>query len=172
AVRVPPLPRPEAPDADDWLSAARTALADADGDTVVVAHSLGCLTALRALAALPQGRRLSGVVLVAGFTEPLPALPELDAFIGDGVDLAAARAHADAWTVLVSSDDPIVPPAATRSLAARLGAELIEAGPVGHFMADDGVTRLPTLLPLLGEAGEAGGGWRDAGGPGTGSSTR
>jgi len=46
-----------------------------DEGTVVVAHSLGCLSVLRRLRSLTGPWRLGTLVLVAGFLEPLPALP-------------------------------------------------------------------------------------------------
>lgn len=155
--RIVALPEPEQPGAEAWLRSTSEALADADANTTVVAHSLGCLTALRAIAAMPEGKQLRGVVLVAGFLSPLPALPALDDFVSGGVELDGLSARSRAWHVVLSDDDPIVPPALSRELAERLDAGLLELSGAGHFMADDGVTSIPELLPIIaGETGETG----------------
>ncbi|MBL3687527.1 serine hydrolase family protein [Leucobacter zeae] len=107
-VRVPALPDADAPDPSAWVAAASDAIGDARDGDVVIGHSLGCATALRALADLDRHRtaargaagprdagseaadsgssevapaeRLGALVLVAGFGTALDSLPELDGF--------------------------------------------------------------------------------------------
>ena len=148
-VTVVPLPDPDDPDKTAWEDALRTALGVPDAATVVVAHSLGAVTALRVLAALPEPWELGGLVLVAGFAEPLEALPELNGFLAADVDVERVAASIGERTVLRSDTDPFVPPEASDDLARRLDARLQVHPGAGHFMADDGVTRLPALLDLL-----------------------
>jgi uncharacterized protein len=149
AVTVVPLPDPEDPDKAAWENAVSAALGMPNAATVVVAHSLGVVTALRVLAALPEPWELGGLVLVAGFTEPLEALPELDGFLAADVDVERVATSIGERTVLRSDTDPFVPPEASDDLARRLDARLQVHPGAGHFMADDGVTRLPALLDLI-----------------------
>ncbi|MDT0168672.1 alpha/beta hydrolase [Pseudarthrobacter sp. BRE9] len=149
AVTVVPLPDPDDPDKAAWENAVSAALGVPDAATVVVAHSLGVVTALRVLAALPKPWELGGLVLVAGFMEPLEALPELDGFLATDVDVEGIATRIRERTVIRSDTDPFVPPAASDDLARRLDAQLQVHPGAGHFMADDGVTRLPALLDLI-----------------------
>jgi predicted alpha/beta hydrolase family esterase len=149
AVTVVPLPDPDDPDKAAWENAVSSTLRVPDGATVVVAHSLGVVTALRVLAALPEPWELGGLVLVAGFTEPLEALPELDGFLATDVDVERVATNISARTVIRSNTDPFVPPAASDDLARRLDARLQVVQGAGHFMTEDGVTSLPALLDLI-----------------------
>jgi predicted alpha/beta hydrolase family esterase len=149
AVTVVPLPDPDDPDKAAWEEAVGAALRVPDAATVVVAHSLGVVTALRVLAALPEPWELAGLVLVAGFTEPLEALPELDGFLATDVDVERVATRIGDRTVIRSDTDPFVPPAASDDLARRLGARLQVHPGAGHFMTEDGVTSLPALLDLI-----------------------
>lgn len=149
AVTVVPLPDPDDPDKAAWENAVSAALRVPDAATVVVAHSLGVVTALRVLAALPEPWELGGLVLVAGFTEPLEALPELDGFLATDVDVERIATTIIDRTVIRSDTDPFVPPAASDDLARRLDARLQVAPGAGHFMTEDGITSLPALLDLI-----------------------
>jgi predicted alpha/beta hydrolase family esterase len=149
AVAVVPLPSPEDPHTAAWEDAVTSALGVPAATTVVVAHSLGVVTALRVLAALPEPWELGGIVLVAGFTDPLEALPELDDFLATDVDVERVAASIGVRTVIRSDTDPFVPQAASDDLARRLNARLQVYPGAGHFMAEDGVTRFPTLLDVI-----------------------
>lgn len=120
-----------------------------DEQTVIVAHSLGCLTVLRHLAALEQPWRLDALVLVAGFLQPLPALPQLDEHIGEGLSVGTVAEHVHRLTVLRSDGDGYVPEAHTDRLAAELGTAAVVVPGAGHFLADDGVTELPEALAAV-----------------------
>lgn len=148
-VDVVELPAPDAPDARSWTEAVRVALGEPDPSTWIVAHSLGGITALRALAEQSAPWRLGGLVLVSGFTGRLASLPLLDAYLADDVDAEALVDRIGARFVLRSDADAYVPIEASDALARRLDARVhIEPG-AGHFLADDGITRLPALTTLL-----------------------
>jgi predicted alpha/beta hydrolase family esterase len=144
-VAIPQLPDPHDPDPVAWLGAARDALGTPDERTVVVGHSLGCVTALHALATVPGSWRLAGLVLVAGFDVPQPAVPEVDAFTATAPDVARVAAATAHRHVVGSDDDAVVAPADTRALAERLRAtfDLVPGG--GHLRALDGFTTLPVV---------------------------
>ncbi|GLY16849.1 alpha/beta hydrolase [Kineosporia rhizophila] len=156
ATRVPALPEPQAPEAEAWLAATAAAVGPVDARTHLVAHSLGCLTLLRHLATLPADPgtwELGGLTLVAGFTGPLPALPQLDGYLADPItgdvsDEALQRiaTRTRRLRVLRSDNDALVPAEATDALAQRLGTVAQIVPQAGHFLADDGVTTLPAVL--------------------------
>lgn len=79
------------------------------------------------------------LVFVSGSVDPLPALPELDAFIGDGDgdggDFSGANQQVDRIAVIRPDDDPLVSPALTDRLATSLGvsAQVVPgAGPLSR----------------------------------------
>jgi predicted alpha/beta hydrolase family esterase len=143
---IPALPDSGAPDPAAWTAAVRADAGTPDENSIIVAHSLGCLAVLRHLRSLPSPWRLGTLVLVAGFVDPLPALPGLDAFIADGCDVQGLADRIDHLTVLRSDADPVVPPGHTDRLARLLGttAEIVPGA--GHFLASDGITSLPQAL--------------------------
>jgi serine hydrolase len=149
AVTVVPLPDPDDPEPKAWENAVSRAVGVPDAGTVVVAHSLGAITALRFLAALAEPWQLGGLVLVAGFVEPLDALPELDQYLATGVDVERLAGSIRKRTVIRSETDPFVPAAASDELARRLDARLQVHPEAGHFMAEDGVTSFPAVFDLI-----------------------
>ncbi|MBC3762199.1 RBBP9/YdeN family alpha/beta hydrolase [Quadrisphaera oryzae] len=147
--QIPALPDPMNPDPVRWEHHVRAALGTPDEQTSVVAHSLGCLTVLRCLSRLPERWRLGTLVLVAGFVERLPALPNLDAYIADGCDVTGISEHVGRVVIIRSEDDAFVPPAHSDRLAALLDAPVRVIPGAGHFLAAEGVTALPAARDAI-----------------------
>ncbi len=80
------LPTPDAPKAAAWTDAAAEAIGVPDAGTWIVAHSLGGITVLRALATLTEPWQLGGLILVSGFTGALKSLPVLDEYLSTDID--------------------------------------------------------------------------------------
>lgn len=146
---VPELPAPLAPKPDRWAKAIGEFLEQPDESTTVIGHSLGCLAVVRHLQSLRGPWRLGTLVLVSGFTETLPALPELDDFIGDGCDVSGLPTHIGRLIVIRSDNDPLVPPTHTDRLAQRLGVTARVVPGAGHFLADEGFVELPAVFDAL-----------------------
>ncbi|MFI9001663.1 RBBP9/YdeN family alpha/beta hydrolase [Streptomyces sp. NPDC053541] len=145
-VRYPQLPEPDAPRLADWLTAldehgTRPA---GDGEFVVLAHSLGVLLWLRALAAgrAPEADR---VLLVAPPSPQVTAsIPEIAGF-ADGLDLAAVRPKAP--TRLVYGDgDPYCAEGADVPYGIPLGLDLDHVPGGGHLNPDHGYGAWPDVL--------------------------
>ncbi|MET8014833.1 alpha/beta hydrolase [Streptomyces sp. NPDC005271] len=151
---IPALPNPQDPDPAQWTEAVRADLGTPDENSITVAHSLGCLTVLRYLRTLPDPWHLGTLVLVSGFVDQLPALPELNSYIGDGCDVEELSNHVGRLTIIRSDADPYVPPGHTDRLASLLGvcAEVVPGA--GHFLASDGFTSLREVLEAIACNGE------------------
>lgn len=141
---------------DDRLSrearvkALEAALTDIKGEVVIAAHSAGALMVVNW--ALAPTRRIRGALLAtpADVENPLP--PGYPAF----EDLAA-----NGWTpiprkllpfraiVAASRNDPLAQFEKVAGLAKAWGAELHDAGDVGHLNPAAGFGRWPEALPLL-----------------------
>ncbi|UZX02122.1 serine hydrolase family protein [Arthrobacter sp. CDRTa11] len=143
------LPTPDDPETAAWESAVTDTIAVPDEGTWIVAHSLGGITVLRALAALTQPWQLGGLVLVSGFTGQLASLPVLDTYLATDVDSGRVAKSIGVRVMVRSDADAFVPPGASDELARRLDAEVYVQPGAGHFLAEDGVTSLPLLLNLL-----------------------
>jgi predicted alpha/beta hydrolase family esterase len=146
---IPTLPNPLDPDPTQWADAVRRDVGTPDENSIIVAHSLGCLTVLRHLRSLTAPWHLGALVLVSGFVDHLPTLPELDTFIGDGSTTEGISNHVDRLTIIRSDADPYVPSGHTDRLADLLGTRAKVVPGAGHFLASDGVASLPEVLEAI-----------------------
>ncbi|MBP0618617.1 RBBP9/YdeN family alpha/beta hydrolase [Cupriavidus consociatus] len=118
---------------------------------LLVAHSFGCLAALRQASLDPAG--IAGALLVA------PADP--DKF---GVASLLPTYRLPFPTILVASrNDPWMPQRTAFSWGTLWGSELVDAGNLAHINADsglgdwaDGLALLGTLVQRIADASEAG----------------
>jgi len=146
-VSVPAMPDPLAPDPDAWAQTLEQTLPVMDSRTTLIGHSLGCITVLRHLQRV--GTTIGAYVLVSGFDRALPGLPELEAFTAAPIDHGRLRAQAPQRASIMSDNDTIVDPAASRDLATHLQTEIREIRGGGHFLDREGFTQLSPLLDLL-----------------------
>ncbi|RFA17150.1 hypothetical protein B7R22_01040 [Subtercola boreus] len=116
---------------------------------MVIGHSLGSITAVKALAGLSRGGaggwQLAGLVLVSGFDAPLANLPDLDGFTARTVDYAPIIQSTRSRRMILSDDDEIVAPAFSRDLAEALEADVTVVPGGGHFRTADGYTSFPEV---------------------------
>ena len=143
------LPDSNHPQLDSWLDAVQSAIGAVDEQTVIVAHSLGCITTLQYLNRLASAPNLGGLVLVAGFAEALTGLPELKEFTQTPLNWPHLQALAPQRLVVLSEDDAVVPAAATERLSVALQAPLLCLSQRGHFMSQDGCDTLPEVAAWL-----------------------
>ncbi|RFA07912.1 hypothetical protein B7R54_00795 [Subtercola boreus] len=152
-VFTPALPDSAEPQLHAWLASARDAIGTPDDGLVVIGHSLGSITALKALAALlgpaPGPARLGGLVLVSGFDRRLANLPGIDGFTVATVDYAPIIRCTRSRRMIVSDDDEIVAPALSHDLAAALDAEVTVVPGAGHFCQEDGYTSFPEVARVV-----------------------
>lgn len=160
-VALPALPNPDDPRLGAWLDALAAAFPpEAFGpETLVVGHSLGCVTALRYLLRVDPPRPVAGVLLAAGFWQPLSAassaglgeddVRRIDGFVGTSLDFERLRRLARAFVVVSAEDDPIVPHELSRNLATSLGARFVSLPHGGHLMEEDGLTEFPLAYDEL-----------------------
>lgn len=123
----------EAPQCAEWVATLEQAVAAAGEQTVLVAHSLGCL--LVAHWAVQTSRRIAGALLVAP-PDPLGAeFPD----VARGFAPLPLRALGFRSTVVASSDDPYGSPAFARGCAEAWGSRHVGIGACGHINAASGL---------------------------------
>ena len=124
AVRIAPASWDD-PDLADWVAAVEAAVTTPD--TILVAHSLGCLAAAAWLAGNPG--RVRGALLVAPPDRFGPAFPP----VAPSFRSAKPAPLGVPALVVASDNDPFCSLATARALAAGWGADLAEAGSLGHI---------------------------------------
>ncbi|QPE05525.1 alpha/beta hydrolase [Microbacterium schleiferi] len=133
------------PDFEAWDRAVGAAVQAAGEPVVLVAHSLGCLTALAFAAHSPE--RVRGVFLVA------PPDPDAPSFPTEVLSFGAATATLDPPpipTVAVTSPtDPYCPADRSPDICKRWGARQIDIGDAGHINVLSGHGPWPEGLDLL-----------------------
>ncbi|MEG8105535.1 MULTISPECIES: RBBP9/YdeN family alpha/beta hydrolase [Actinomyces] len=168
-VEVPQLPHPETQEASSWASTIAERIGtspDGLAGLAIVTHSLGGLTALRAIERViacgspmnGDGRHLAAFIAVTPFAQQLPPTgeAELDHFLVtglngflDGASPGELRPFLGPTTVIHSDNDPLVPQAASWRFATEISADIVTVPGAGHFLASDGVTSLPQVVTSL-----------------------
>ncbi|MEF9884226.1 RBBP9/YdeN family alpha/beta hydrolase [Streptomyces sp. P9-A4] len=141
-VRYPQLPGPDAPVLADWLAALEEyGKRPAEGEFVVLAHSLSVLLWLRAGERRPDADR---VLLVAPPSPPVTAsIPPIAAF-ADGLDLAE-RGLGTARLVYADGD-PYCPEGADLHYGLPLGLDMDHVPGGKHLNPDSGYGDWASLL--------------------------
>jgi uncharacterized protein len=151
-VVVADMPAPDSPTIRDWVPSVLATLGRDGAElhrTVVVGHSVGCQAVLRALAELPDGERVAGVLCVAGWLWTDDPWETLKPWIDTPFDEARSRlAAGDRIVVMLSDDDPHTTDwrASTSAWRARLGAAVVLVPGARHFNDERSPIVLQTLL--------------------------
>jgi len=137
-----PTMRCQPPQMDVWVPQLAEVVGTPDENTYLIGHSAGCITILRYLEGLPEGQKVGGVVLVAGFTDPL-GFEELKNYFTTPLDWPKIRSKAGGFIAIHSDNDKYVPLRHGDVFKAQLGAEVVMLKSRGHFAGSDGTTELP-----------------------------
>lgn len=140
------LPTPFNPRQAEWDGAVDDQIKATDGITLI-AHSLGCITALRFVER--HDIKNVNLLLVGAFDQGLPAYPELDAFMQPQPDYSRITPKINNATVITAKDDPIAPYQDSVHVATKIKAKLIVQPTGGHFLTSDGFTKFPLVLKEL-----------------------
>lgn len=148
-VTVPAMPNTNAPKLDEWLPYLVKTVGTPDQYTYLVGHSLGCPTILRYLESLENDIKVGGALLVAGFAEPLPHLPELDSFTSGSWNDEKVRSGTAKLAILNSDDDESVPFFNAKNVRDRFNAKLVTVHNAGHINEKAGFKEAPFVLEEL-----------------------
>lgn len=133
----------ERPLLDSWIMAIERAMTVIGADTVLAAHSLGCL-AVAHWAAFSSLKPL-GALLVS------PPDPKAPAFPKEAQGFSPIPQHPLGFETIVvaSSNDSYVTLEHARCCARAWGSRLLEVGPAGHLGDSDGLGAWPAGRALL-----------------------
>lgn len=125
------------PDLNGWMQAILATVDQVGDNTILIAHSFGCLAAIRALHR--AGHKARGAILVA------PADP-----IKFHLDPATISAPLAIRTIVVGSEnDPWMRCQAAQEMADALGANFLNLGRAGHINVESGYGPWPGVLKLI-----------------------
>lgn len=147
-VVAPTLPNTNNPKLHEWLQSLTQVSGEVDEATYIIGHALGCITTLRFLENLSEGKSIGGAVLVAGFDNPLNH-KELDNFFESPINWGKARSKSKEFVTIHSEDDPVVPADNGLRYKSYLGGKRILVNGYGHFAEKYGITALPLVLQEL-----------------------
>ena len=138
------------PDFATWRQNLEAQVHPLNEQTIIVAHSLGCLSVLDYLSEALNGRLIKAIFMVAGFNEKLTALPELNQFVQQAkLNDALLRFRIQQRYSLFSCNDPFVPAPLSIRFGQLLNAQMIEVKKAGHFIQSDGLSEFPQLWEKL-----------------------
>ncbi|NNG75577.1 serine hydrolase family protein [Acinetobacter sp. ANC 4277] len=144
------LPDANAPNFQIWQQALQMQMPKLDPESIIVAHSLGCLASLHFLTQELSQTQIKGLILVAGFKDKLTALPELDGFIRQAkLDMAILQKQIVTRFLLFSCNDPYVSPPKAVLLGHFINAQMQEVKHAGHFMRSDGFNEFKQVWDVL-----------------------
>ncbi|CAE6700497.1 RBBP9/YdeN family alpha/beta hydrolase [Paraburkholderia haematera] len=129
---------------DDWVSAIEQQVAESGADTLIVAHSLGCLAV--AHWAARHSPRIRGALLVA---VPDPSASAFPLAVATGFTPLPSERLPFPTVVVSSSNDPYGGTDYARRCANAWGSTLIEVGEKGHLNAGSDLGDWPEGLRLL-----------------------
>lgn len=131
---------------DDWVSAIHRQVAELGPDTLIVAHSLGCLALVHWAAR--QAQQIRGALLVA---VPDPSAPAFPASTSIGFTPLPLQPLPFRSTLVTSTDDPYGSASYARACADAWGSKFVEAGARGHLNSSSGLGDWPEGYKLLQE---------------------
>lgn len=147
-VEVPAMPETELPKEALWVPRLSEIIGEPDEELIVIGHSVGVITILRYLESLPEGVRIGGSVLVAGFTDNL-GFNELSNFFESEINFAEIKSHCNSFIAIHSDNDPFVDLKHAEILKNNLGAKVIIKEKMGHFSGaidgEESCTELPEV---------------------------
>lgn len=153
-VVAPPMPHPNTPTIEDWVSALREGAGDVDENTFFVGHSVGCQTTLRFIESISEDKKVGGVLLIAPWfyltlenldedENPEVAKPWLET----PINFEKILSHTNKISAIFSDNDPYVPLEENKKLLEEsLRAKILVMHEMGHFTESDNVSGLPEAI--------------------------
>ncbi len=133
----------------DWINKLKDVVGDADENTILVGHSLGCPTVIGFLSELEEGKKVGGCILVAGFISKLSAHGKLSKFNFSPEYVKNAKKHCNAFVSIASDNDMDVPLEKSKEMNDLVDGKFILEKGKGHFCEEEGVTELPSTLNAI-----------------------
>lgn len=149
-VTVPAMPDTSEPKIGAWVSHLRKIAGQPDEDTYFIGHSIGCQAIMRYLET--SNAKIGGLIFVAGWFH-LKNLEneEVEEIAGPWlttpINFPRIKERTSKITVFLSSNDPFDYSKENEiGFKELLSARVFMETNLGHFTADDGVSKVPAVL--------------------------
>ena len=143
-VIVPELPNPAEPNCQEWVEAIDKSIHEPSGDTVFIAHSIGCAALLHYFEQADMSGTPKSTVLIA---PPYHIGSEkFESFFNPPVDWDTVEWKSQGYVVIHSKDDDKIPFDHALKYEQLLNAQLMAVEEGKHFTE---VTELPLILDLI-----------------------
>lgn len=147
-VAIPRLPDPLRPNYKKWMKAALPYARSWTPSTMVIAHSLGGVLALRLLEHVVKVRIGALVLVSPPFTATVNVKPLVE-FFERPIDWSRVRDMARGIVIIQAKDDPLVPPDHAVRYAEMLQAERVSVAKGGHFTGKKFPLLEKVIAPLI-----------------------
>ena len=141
-VFIPQMPDTDKPELSKWLPKLIEVSGEANENLYLIGHSLGNPTILRFLEQIPDGVKIGGVVMVAGYTDDLHDVAgiggQLASFFQTPFNWVKIKNSAKHFVAIHSDNDPYVDLKYGDIFKEKLNAEVIVKHNMGHFSEPDG----------------------------------
>lgn len=149
------LSLPNPPTLESWMHGVRQAIGEdpyALARTLVIAHSVGAMTTLRAAAELPPGRAISRLLCVAGWATLDEPWAEIRPWLDTPLDVERVKGGVQNVRVLLSDNDPFTSDYESngRWWREQLEAEVEVIPGAGHFNAPEQPVVIEHIKDLFG----------------------
>lgn len=144
---IPDMPDSDQPYLKQWMSKMENNFVDIDQNTILIGHSLGCITILQYLQ--EKNVDVKAVIMVSGFMDRADLKDDstcLDTFFNNKPDLSKIKERVESRVVITAIDDDIIASEASKIMAERLDAKIIVLNEGKHFIERDGYFDFPVLL--------------------------
>lgn len=151
------MPQPNYPRQKKWLEKLREHVVSPDEDTILIGHSLGGVVTLRYLESLVDTQKIEHAIIVSGahrkvFDYSIEMIMDFlitSNFFTKKTNFEEIKKHANKFTVIYGSDDPVVPPVQGAEISEGLGVtpHIIEDG--GHLCEDSGKAKYTELIKII-----------------------
>lgn len=134
----------------EWLEHLDKTTANINDETIFIGHSLGCITAMKFI--LKKNIKVKAAFFVSGFIDENPMdikTDGLQSFFNDPLDIKSLINLVPNRIAITALDDDIVPSNATKKMAEKIDAQLIELNCGKHFIDKDGYIEIPILLNII-----------------------
>ena len=140
---------------DAWVGKLISTLSTVQRPAILVAHSLGVITLAHAASKFPPGLANGAFLVAPADVEQANLWPETDGHTFDRENSGFAPIPKDTFgfptTLVASSNDPYCELKRAQSFAEAWGANLINAGDIGHINVDSGHGPWPEGLLRFGK---------------------
>ena len=146
-----PMPKPDAPNKEEWIDTISRAVGDQKEETFLVGHSLGVPTILRYLETLDIDTKIGGVVLVSGpvFEIDKKGYEHVNNFLNLPFDFEHIKNTCNKFIVIHGANDKVVSFSDAEFLSEKLSCDLISVPNGGHLADFEGFYELPEARDYL-----------------------